>query len=633
MDGMDGMDGSAGTDKVGEQRCGLWPAAVLAALSVLWMRPILALSGGWWDSHTLWADPLRALGVVEAWRCGLWDARWFPGFDYGYGYPFLSYYAPLFHWMSGLWVLLLSSPTVAVRANVFVWLVFGTAGMYLAGERVWGYLSSGRAAPFRCGLICAIGWLMSPYLMCEVFVRGSLPEFASSQTIPWIVWAAFGVLGRPGGWRRRDSVEVLLLTLFIAAGVLAHNFFGLCVVGVAVLMAPLVLLVRACGDCRQDVCSTSGSVIVRLVGWAIGIGWALAATVFYWLPAMRESGFVRVNVLREMSYTYFNHYLYPSNLLRVGYWNFGVSLRGPQDEMPLHLGFVSVMAVASVLVAIAVLAVSRQRRDARLAAGIGALVLATAVGILLTTSLSGFLWDRSSLLQFAQFPWRLLTIPTVGVCLLLPAAVVAIRPARHRLAWIVTAAILAIGFVASHYQYARIKAKLPPTEDLDPRNWERRQILTADLDEYGPIWREKDRPPKWPRGVPLGNDQIEIMSCDSRGVALEASVRNKSNRPQPLVVTWNYFPGWQGRIEPGDRPLTLLPGPTTGLILIENLPPGDSRIRVWFGDTPLRRRCKVVSGVAWLVWLGSWIVAAATKRLQSSRNRRWTPMNADKCGE
>jgi len=71
-----------------------WPATVLTALVLVWFRPILTLHGGWWKPHTWVEEPLRALGVVEAWRCGSWDARWFPGFDYGYGYPFLSYYAP-----------------------------------------------------------------------------------------------------------------------------------------------------------------------------------------------------------------------------------------------------------------------------------------------------------------------------------------------------------------------------------------------------------------------------------------------------------------------------------------------------------------------------------------------------------
>jgi hypothetical protein len=608
---------------------GLWPA-VLGLMVAIWFSPILRLSGGWWDSHTLWADPLRALGVVEAWRCGLWDARWFPGFDFGYGYPFLSYYAPLFHWLSGLWVLILSSPSVAVRANLFCWLVFGTVGIYLAGERVWDFLSNGRAAPFRPGLICAAGWLMSPYLMCQVFVRGALPEFASSQTVPWIVWVAFGILGRPGAWHRRDSRELLLMVLFISAGILTHNFFGMCIVAIAVGLMPIVLLVRAFGH-REP--GEMKSVVVRSIGWAIGLAWALLATVFYWLPALRESRFVRVGILKEMSYTYFNHYLYLSNLLNVSYWNFGVSLRGPNDEMPLHLGFVSLLATASTLIALLLPAISPKRRDGKLAAGIVTLVLATAIGILLTTSLSGFLWDRFSLLQFAQFPWRLLAVPTVGVCLLLPAAVVAANPARHRLAVAAMLLVVAVCFGASHHFYAGIKAKIPRTEDLDPKNWPNHQILTADLDEYGPIWREKDRRLKWSPGFLIGSEQIEVLSANARLIALEASIRNKSNQPRPIVVAWNYFPGWQARIEPGNKPLPIAPGPSTGLILIEDIPPGHSRLRVWFGDTPLRRWCKIVSGVAWLVWLGSWIVAAATKRFQSFRNRRWTPMNADKCGE
>jgi hypothetical protein len=584
------------------------------------MKPILALGDGWWDSHTLWADPLRAVGVVEAWRCGLWDARWFSGFDYGYGYPFLSYYAPLFHWLSGLWLLILSSATVAVRVNVFAWLVYGTAGMVLAGERVWDFVSRGRAAAFRPGLLCALGWLMSPYFMCEVFVRGSLPEFASSQAIPWMVWAAFGVLGRDGRWNRRDSREWLLAVLFIAAGILTHNFIGMCIVAAAITLAPLVLSVGTCGASEtyrsdmQRANSTKGSGIARLIAWTAALGWALLSTIFYWLPAMRESRFVRVGLLKEMSYEYFNHYLYLSNLLHIGYWNFGVSLRGPNDEMPLHLGFVSALALISAVAAMAVLVVSRTRRDARLAAGTGALVLATAVGILLTTPLSGFLWDRLPLLQFAQFPWRLLTFPTVGVCLLLPAAIMAIRPPHARWTLIAALTVFACCFGASHYFYARIKGDLAPTEDLDPRNWERRQILTADLDEYGSIWREKDRPPKWPRGAVIGNEQIEVVSCDNRRIAVQAAIRNESDQPQPLIIAANYFPGWQGRLDPGDKPLTLLPGPATGLILIENIPPGRSNLRVWFGDTPLRRRCKIVSGVAWLTWFGGWLVLAATRK-------------------
>jgi len=595
----------------------VWPAAVLAVMLVIWVWPILWVRGGWWDAHTKWGDLLRGLGVVEAWRWGVWDARWFPGFDHGYGYPFLSYYAPLFHWLSGLWTRVLSSPTAALRTNVIGWLVFGTAGMYLAGERVWGFLSNGKAARFRPGLICAMGWLMSPYLMCNVFVRGALAEFASCQTAPWVFWAAFGLLGREGPWDRRDSRELLLFVLFLSLGILTHNFFGLCLSGIAVALLPLLVVLRRFGRRSPD--NKGNRAGVRAAGWVVGLGWALLATIFYWFPALREGKFVHLGVLTEGDYSYLNHFLYPRNLLSIFYWGYGVSIRGPNDEMPLHLGLVSVVALASTVFAIATLVLSRRRRNSsRLLAGIVAIVLMTAVGIFFTTSLSRLLWDRIALLQFAQFPWRLLTIPTIGICLLLPALLVAVNPNRHRPATIGAFAVLVLCFAVSKHFYGRIRGEYPLRQEYKPENWEKTQILTADIDEYGPIWRDRYRPPQWPRGALLADDQIEILKYNNRRVALEASIRNKSSQPRPLVIAWNYFPGWQGRIEPGDRPLRLLPGPETGFILIEDIPPGVSNIRVWFGDTPLRRRCKIASGIAWLMWLGVWFGLILTKDFTDS---------------
>jgi len=587
-----------------------WPMAVLAVMLVIWFSPILRLAGGWWWSHTRLDDPFRGLGVVEAWRCGLLDARWFPTFDYRYGYPFLSFYAPLFHWMSGAWILLLSSACVAVRVNLFCWLVFGTVGMYLAGERVWGFLTHGKAATFYPGLICAVGWLMSPYPMCNVLVRGALPEFASSQTLPWILWAAFGLLGREGRWSRRDSGEWLLLVLFVSTGILTHNFLGLCVLGIAVAVAPLVLVLKRFG--RRETPGEESFTAIRAGGWALALGVALTATIFYWLPAMSESRWVHLDSMKGLGYEHSAHYLYLSNLLQFYYWEFGISIKGGGDPMPLHLGFAGLVAFGSAFYAMALLCTmgKKARRD-RLLAGIVGLTLATILGILLSTPLSAFLWDHFPPLQFAQFPWRTLSIPTVGVCLMLPATLIAAKPVHHHREAVTGALILlVVYFAASHHFYGDIYDRLPFDQDFERKNWDRRQILTADLDEYGPIWRDRFRLPKWPAGVPLANDQLEILRCNNRWTALTASVRNKSDQPQPLVIALNYYPAWQGRLEPGGQPLALSPDAATGFIAINGVPPGDSTIHVWFGNTPVRRTCKLVSLVAWLLWGAGWIALA-----------------------
>lgn len=101
---------------------------------------------------------------------------------------------------------------------------------------------------------------------------------------------------------------------------------------------------------------------------------------------------------------------------------------------------------------------------------------------------------------------------------------------------------------------------------------------------------------------------------------MRASVSNNSGQPQPLVIAWNYFPGWKGRFKHSDKPLTILPQPGTGLIRVEAIPPGHSEICVWFGNTPLRRTCKTISATAWLLWVVAWIGLAA----MAYRNARKT---------
>ncbi|MCX8037114.1 MAG: hypothetical protein N3D11_08750 [Candidatus Sumerlaeia bacterium] len=595
-----------------------WPSALLACLILLWMRPISWPPNAYWQVHTQLAELHRALGVAEAWRCGLWDARWIPGFDWGYGYPIFSFYSPLFHWLSAAWLLLVGTPAAAVRLNLLAWLVLGAAGVYCAGERLWCGAGGSGTTALRPGLLCAIGWLMSPYLMCDVWVRGALSEYAAAQILPWIVWAALGILGREEHWNRRDTAEILLVAAAVAAGILSHNFLGMCGVGLALCMIPFVFVIRRFGRRRIG----SKHIVLRTAFWILGIGWGLAATVFFWLPALREARFTRLSAMtggiHGLSYRYTDHFLYPANFLRLTYWDFDNSLPGPNDTMPLHLGLVSALAVVLVMAAGAILLLRKEKRDASKTATLAALVAAIALGAWLTTASSRILWDRIALLQFAQYPWRLLPLPSLGIALVLPAALVIAAPERTRAGLLAMLGLLLICFAASQVLYGRIKGIVPYSDAFTTKDWETLQILTADLDEYGPIWRDRFRPPKWPRGVLLESDKVKVLQFESRRVSIRAEVENRSGRPEPLVLTTNYFPGWQARTEPDKRPLTVAPGPATGFILIEGVPPGRTTFRIWFGNTPLRVRCKAVSAAAWVVWLLIWSGLALRRKSDTS---------------
>jgi hypothetical protein len=583
------------------------PVALLAGMVVVWFWPVLTLGETWWVSHTQWSEPLRALGVVDAWRRGIWDARWFPGFDRGYGYPFLSYYAPLFHWLSGVWTLVFGSASRGVRANLVCWLVLGTTGVFYAGRRFWGLVGGTMTRALRPELVCASGWLMSPYLLCDVYLRCDGAEFAAIQLLPWTVWAGLAVAGADAPWDRADTARYLGSVAVIAAVVLAHNFLGVAAVGVALAVIPLVFAIEVIGG-------RSGRRSLRRAAsrgglWVAGVAWGLVLAAFFWVPALAEMDFTRIGRMREGAYRYSDHFLVARNLLDIRFWGFGESLPGPEDTMPLHLGWVSLAASISVVAAVCS-ALVPSRRDGRLLAGIGVAVVALSLVLLMTTATSAPIWDRIGLLQFAQYPWRFLGIASVVVCLLLPAGGVAARPrwpAATSGAMLVGAVAL---FAQSAYDYVHIAGTLPAAGQTYRVDWRGTQILTTNLDEYGPIWRPTDRPGSPPSGSVVGVEPVNVTRVEEHGAGVAAGLENPSAAAGSVLVALNYFPGWRAVIEPG-RELPVSPEPGSGFIRVTGIPSGASRLMVEFGDTPLRRACKLVSSVGWAVWAGVWILLAA----------------------
>lgn len=580
-----------------------WQWVILLAAIALWLRPIHRLLNGYWMSHTGWYDPMRALNVIEAWRGGLWDARWFPLFDWGYGYPFLSYYAPLFHWMSGLSTLLLDSASKGARFALGIMLVAGTVGVYLAANRFWAIVTQGRSHAWYPGLFAALAWLMSPYPMVNVYVRGALPEFASSQMLGWIFWAALGVLARGGRWHLRDVFEALLLALFVAMAVLFHNFFGMASLGFAVLTIPIGLAVRGlCGGLARG---ERADAARRALACAVAIAAAMLLTMFFWLPALQEREFVRTYTLLEGYFDYNRHFVHVGNLLHVHFWGWGLSDTGLNDWMPLHLGYVSLLGLASALAALAIGAAAP--REGRLpAVGAVAILLAgTVAGVLLTMPATKFLWDRVELLQYGQFPWRLLSVPTFGIALLVPSALVLLPAERRvRAAGLATMAMyVAICFFFSNANYARIEGIMPALYNEDPSWWHTMQITTVETDDYGPIWRETARPPTVEPGSVTPDAPVTVRRADNRrGVAMQLDVLNESGAEAGLAIAWNYFPAWKATAG-GGAALRVSPEDGTGFLRLDGIPPGESTVRVRFGNTPVRAWTKGVSLAAWLAWV------------------------------
>lgn len=621
---------------------------VLGCLIYLWFGPLFQINLASWRSHSPSFDLARAVATADAWRGGLWDGRWFAGFDGGFGYPFLSFYAPLCSWGAALLIVLGNSPPVAIALNLILWLCLGTTGMYLAASRFWRYLTDGRSGAVMPGLTAAVGWLMSPYLLCNVYVRGDGPEFIASQVLPWILYAGWGVLMRGGGWGRRDWRDLLVGALAVATAVLSHNFLAMAAVGFAMALAPLAMLLRMRA---ADPASRAGLAVrwrdlaLRAGVWGCAVGWGMAATIFFWLPGLREGKYVRTEAVMGGGLNYARHFLYWSNLASIGFWGTGDSVPGPNDGMPLHLGFVSLLALLSVAVA-AALALSRRHRDRRFGWSVIATAAFTFAALLLTHRISKPIWDHVKIMQYGQFSWRLLIVPTVGVCLLLPALPVALRVLSLRAPWRQTGMIgwgvaLFCCYLMSYLCYynqltpddpPRLLASYPNfrASDLyDATRWNSLfaeghlvPINTALRDEYGPIWRVPWRPALHAPGTVMFNPPLKVLAGDDTRYSIRLVVENPTSEAQSLAIAYNYYPAWQVWSEPRCPDLSLAPTPETGFIQVQHIPPGKSTIHVYYGNTPLRAWTKALAGCFWLIWLLGAAALALGHFVPLARRRR-----------
>ncbi|MBK9050803.1 MAG: hypothetical protein IPL78_07790 [Chloroflexi bacterium] len=164
-----------------------WPLVLVTLLAAAAAVPLLSQPGllntrGGGDSPFL----LQRLQQLEtALREGHFPVRWMPDANYGYGYPFFNYYAPLSIYIAAAFRLLGFSYVNAIHlAQLSGFLVAGW-GMYSLARRWWG--------SEWAGVLSAAAYTFAPFHMVNIYVRGdSLAEFWAMAFYPWVFLAGRG---------------------------------------------------------------------------------------------------------------------------------------------------------------------------------------------------------------------------------------------------------------------------------------------------------------------------------------------------------------------------------------------------------------------------------------------------------
>ncbi|MCB9598040.1 MAG: hypothetical protein H6719_35315 [Sandaracinaceae bacterium] len=126
----------------------------------------------------------------------------------------------------------------------------------------------------------------------------------------------------------------------------------------------------------------------------------------------------------------------------------------------------------------------------------------------------------------------------------------------------------------------------------------------------GSVWQ---RGPMEERVVLSGNATAQVLEWRSHSRRFLVDVDDTQSRVR--VATW-FYPGWQAEID--GAPITVGPEAISGLIMFD-LERGHHEVTLHFEDTPDRVAGKVVSAVAWIVFLALLSLAFVRRRRRLAR--------------
>lgn len=540
---------------------------------------------------------------------GIWIPRWAPDLFFGYGYPFFNFYAPLSYYVAEAFHRLGLGFVSSVTATFTLGLFLAATFMYLLGKAIGGA---------RVGLLAAIAYVFTPYLLVDVYFRGDLAEFFALAWFPAILWAFFRlqVTGR--------LRYLALAALFFGALITTHNIMAL-------IFAPILaayILLLAILDTRQR---TSAALILpffrRLTFPMLALVLAFGLSAFFWAPALGEKGSVQMERLfNDPSFYYKTSLLHNSNFISPR-WDqeYAYRTEGSEYKYRVEIGLVQ-LALASLSVLVFGLCRFSPKRGVPggpallllpFFAGVGAVYYA------LMFPWTMFIWEKVPLMHYVQSPWRLLPIIALSTALLtgfLAASFKESPPLVLHLSIILISILVIIPNTVNmkprYVDLADGSITVPGTQQFElltqnlgmtaageylPRG-------TAKLTASPPLMETLFSPPRGTPDFPL----VDLQSLAQGGITrlverstASATVQVSSPQETPLVLNITHFLGWRAYVDGRETPI--IPYGKAGLIQLI-VPPGDHTLSVRFEDTSLRRAGKLISilSLISLIGLGIW---------------------------
>lgn len=545
-------------------------AAVLLALPLMSEPGLLNTRGGG-DSPFL----LQRLHQLEtALKDGHFPVRWMPDANYGYGYPFYNFYAPLSIYIAVIFRFFGFDFVRAIQLAQLAGFVVAAWGMFALVRRWFGN-------PWA-GLLASVAYSIAPFHMVNVYVRGdSLAEFWAMAFYPLVLLTADWLLERP----LRKGVA--LFALAYAALVLSHNISAL-------IFSPfllLYLLLRWFFRFRATDSEERGEWARGMVWPLVGLGLALGLAAWFFVPALVEQSLAQLGPVTEGYFHYSNHFR-GADLVQTSF-AFDYSVDGGNA---FRMGLVQVITAVSGLI---ILLFWRKNNQVALSVKLF-ILLSFLVATFMMTPLSRLLWEYLPLLSFTQFPWRFLSVQAFMGALAVGG--LALLPGRQWFVPILSLLLLLAALGNLQTDHLRLTDADVTARKLAEYEWYSGNIGSTVSAEYLP-------PTVQPRPVTSAwlnagsRDHVVVLEGAADIVLIERKAVEQSwsvaaDEATTLVFPTMAWPGWSVAID--GEPVDFQQAPGSGLIQVM-VPSGEHVVDLRLARTPVRLGAEVVSLTAVII--------------------------------
>jgi hypothetical protein len=421
-------------------------------------------------------------------------------------------------------------------------------------------------------------------------VRAALGEYGAFVWMPLCLWAFHRLVEAPSA-RRLGLAGLAYGGLW-----LTHNPTGLSFTPLLAAYV-LTLLLRQPAPWRARFARAAAPLGAALLG--MGIAAALL------LPNLFERSCINQEQWVRAGYNYALHFLQPAQLLSPA-WGYHPGTPGTEGVMSHQLG-----AVPLLLAGVAVVAAFWSRRPREERAIILFFAGATLVLLLVMTPVAAPLWELVPLAGLIQFPWRLLALTAVTLSVLSGFA-----PGRllgrdeekedrgsgdgHLHAPTLILALIALG---ASLPYTQPEFTPTPASAGSP-------LLSIEFElKYEDMRGMMAWTQEMPATSPLVDQYLagEPLLTTAEALAPGATVEMiraggasdelwvRSPDGTALRFYTYYFPGWRVYLDGQRLPEAALRPETVYGLLTVDVPPGEHRVLLRWGDTPLRLAGKALT--------------------------------------